>query len=207
MPSRRLPRELFGTKYSWNHLFFHRILLAPAILLRKNRLQRLKRAEAAKRQELNAIHLKIRSTEEERHRAWRKMLKVKAEHDVPHDYYGPHGLVRRVQLNLNNYTQVPCPQLRRNSAQVVPQMTMHAHAAVASYTPSRRVPSASGYGMSTSKYSPARIRERIAADGTVAPASKPKMTKDGLYQRPAGRTRKGMAWDAVRGIWIPAPGN
>lgn len=70
-------------------------------------------------------------------------------------------------------------------------------------------PSATGSGSGTaagtaseSKYSAARVKERIAADGSVAPVSEPKMTKDGLFQRPAGRQRKGMDWDAVRGIWI-----
>lgn len=57
--------------------------------------------------------------------------------------------------------------------------------------------------MSDSKYSAARVRERISSDGTVAPVTTPKRTKDGLYVRPAGRTRKGMEWDAVRGIWVP----
>ena len=56
-----------------------------------------------------------------------------------------------------------------------------------------------------SKYSAARVKERKASDGTVKPVEQPKL-KDGLFLRPAGRTRKGMEWDAVRGIWIPAPG-
>jgi len=47
-------------------------------------------------------------------------------------------------------------------------------------------------------------RERIAADGSVAPASEARRGRDGLYARPAGRTRKGMNWDAVRGIWVPS---
>ena len=60
-----------------------------------------------------------------------------------------------------------------------------------------------GPGGSESNYSAARVRKRIGADGTVAPVSEPKKTKDGLYQRPAGRTRKGMQWDAIKGIWVP----
>ena len=47
-----------------------------------------------------------------------------------------------------------------------------------------------GANASQSKYSAARVRERISADGTVAPVSEPKKTKDGLYQRPAGRKRR-----------------
>jgi hypothetical protein len=56
-----------------------------------------------------------------------------------------------------------------------------------------------------SKYSAAKVRERIYADGSVRPVTEPKVGRDGLYQRPAGRKRKGMNWDAVRGIWIPDP--
>lgn len=66
-------------------------------------------------------------------------------------------------------------------------------------------PSATADG--ESKYSAARVKERIAADGSVQPVSEPKKSKDGLYLRPAGRTRKGMDWDAVRGIWIPMDGS
>lgn len=43
-------------------------------------------------------------------------------------------------------------------------------------------------------------------DGSVLPVQVPKRNKDGLYQRPAGRQRKGMDWDAERGVWIPLPG-
>ena len=32
----------------------------------------------------------------------------------------------------------------------------------------------------------------------------PKRTSKGLSVRPAGRTHKGMEWDAVKGIWVPA---
>ncbi len=38
------------------------------------------------------------------------------------------------------------------------------------------------------------------------PVQVPKRNKDGLYQRPAGRQRKGMDWDSERGVWIPLPG-
>ena len=60
---------------------------------------------------------------------------------------------------------------------------------------------------SDSKYSAARVKERIFSDGSVVPVTMPKQNKDGLYQRPAGRKRKNMKWDAVRGRWMPlAPG-
>lgn len=56
---------------------------------------------------------------------------------------------------------------------------------------------------SDSKYSAARVRERIGSDGTVAPAMAPTRTREGLYVRPADRTQKGMEWDAVKGVWVP----
>lgn len=49
-----------------------------------------------------------------------------------------------------------------------------------------------------------KLRERIAPDGSVRPVSQPKKLKDGFYQRPAGRTRNGMYWDKVEGIWVPS---
>jgi len=56
------------------------------------------------------------------------------------------------------------------------------------------------------KYSVEKVRERIFPDGSVIPVQQPKRTKEGLYQRPAGRQRKGMDWDSERGVWIPLPG-
>jgi len=58
--------------------------------------------------------------------------------------------------------------------------------------------------LSQSKYSADKVKARIYSDGSVMPVSKPKMTKDGLYMRPAGRQRKGMDWDAVIGKWVLA---
>ena len=108
-----------------------------------------------------------------------------------------------MDISLANYQSIPLPPLRSSTQQTVPQEFSVARAAVASYTPPRSViGNPDGLG-SESKYSAARVRERIGADGSVAPVSEPKKTKDGLYQRPAGRTRKGMQWDAIRGIWVP----
>lgn len=47
------------------------------------------------------------------------------------------------------------------------------------------------------------VQARIQNDGTVVPVTAPKQLENGLYQRPIGRQRKGMDWDAVRGVWIP----
>lgn len=56
------------------------------------------------------------------------------------------------------------------------------------------------------RYSQEAIRNRTYDDGSVAPAVPPKQGGDGLFQRPSGRSRKGMDWDAVHGVWRPAPG-
>jgi hypothetical protein len=167
-------------------------------------LQHAKQVEATKRNELNSFTLRLRTSEGERLRAWRKMLKTKAEFDIPHQHYSSTGQIRVVQLDQNLCNTLPLPALHLTATQGVPQ-ELPGKSFVASYTPMHTVrpPPSSAY-MSESKYSTARVRDRIASDGTVAPVSKPKMTKEGLYQRPAGRTRKGMEWDAVRGIWIPA---
>lgn len=57
-----------------------------------------------------------------------------------------------------------------------------------------------GYG---DKYSTTNVNARKNPDGSVVPASKPKLLPDGRFARPAGRQRKGMDWDAVNGWWVP----
>lgn len=153
--------------------------------------------EATLRQEFNYSSEQLQASEEERKRCWKKMLKTKADFEVPH---------QRMDPNLYR----PAPPLRTSTSESLPRQA--ARPTVAVYTPAARprYPSTpqqlqtSLDGQSQSKYSAARVRQRISADGTVAPVSEPKKTKDGLYQRPAGRTRKGMEWDAVRGIWVPS---
>ena len=161
--------------------------------------------EEAMQQEYKSLSARLRASEEERSRCWKKMLKTKADHDVPHQHYS--GGSRRYIMP-NQLSLVPVPQLRSSMTETVPQQA--ARSAVPTYTPTARRPSMpvdganSTPGSSQSKYSAARVKQRISSDGTVAPVSQPKMTKEGLYQRPAGRTRKGMEWDAVRGIWVPS---
>ena len=99
----------------------------------------------------------------------------------------------RVRIDATNYHKIPVPPLRNSTPQAVPQ-SFGARSAVASYTP----PTNDG-----SKYSAARVKERMGTDGTVRTVQEPKKTPEGLYVRPAGRKRKGMEWDAVRGIWVP----
>lgn len=167
-------------------------------------LQRAKQLETTKRNELSTCTLKLRTSEGERLRAWRKMLKTKMEFDIPHQHQSSTGQTRLIRLDPSMCTTLQLPALHQTAAQNLPQ-DLPGRSSVATYTPmhtARTQPSQAT--QSESKYSTARVRERIASDGTVAPVTKPKMTADGLYLRPAGRTRKGMEWDAVRGIWIPA---
>jgi len=59
-----------------------------------------------------------------------------------------------------------------------------------------------GYG---DKYSAINVNARKNPDGTVVPASTPKLLPDGRFSRPAGRQRKGMDWDSINGWWVPMP--
>jgi hypothetical protein len=169
--------------------------------------QQQMRMETEMRRQLGDFQLNFQNSEEERKRAWKKMLKTKAELDLPQAGLFPQNQRRgRMQLDLTNYHLVPMPALRASGQQTMPQEFSMARADVASYAPPVTA-HGDPTGGSDSKYSAARVRERISADGSVAPVSEPKKTKDGLYQRPAGRTRKGMQWDALRGIWLPDGSN
>lgn len=161
----------------------------------ENMTQRQLRVETEYRSQYNAMSGKFQESEAERGRAWRKMMKTRAELDVPHDQ-SLGGSLPRGRVDLTNYHLIPLPPLRSSSKQTIPRELQPPPAAVASHT-------SPNTAHSDSKYSAAKIKARRAADGTVAPVSKPKKTKDGLYMRPAGRTRKGMQWDAVNGVWVP----
>ena len=192
----------------------------PDVQSNTNYAQNQKTEERLKK-EYSVITSELRSSEEERQKSWKRMMKTKAEFEVPHG---------RTSIDMSNYALMPLPSLRQSGGESVPMnaapsvsLPMDAKAvsrlppaaavAVASVgnpmpnrPPNPTVPSASAAPPSSdSKYSAARVRERISSDGTVAPVTAPKRTKEGLYVRPAGRTRKGMEWDAVRGIWVPEP--
>lgn len=197
--------------------------------------QRQQRLEKDLRHEIEQLNRSIRTSEESRSNAWKRMLRTKAEFGIPHDISVGSGPPKFVQVDMSNALTISLPVLRQTTTMNIDQSSnVASNPTMGSYTPAaRRVanprrppvarprspvstpakePSKSPTGTSVdtgaaeSKYSLARVKERIAADGTVAPVSEPKLTKDGLYMRPAGRTRKGMNWDAIRGIWIPGPG-
>jgi hypothetical protein len=146
------------------------------------------------------LNRQYQQNEMSRSRAWRKLMQTKASVEAHQDLWDiRHGdFSRRARVTSANHTHFPVPPLHQSRREPLPQQTVQ-RSSFATYNP----PPPTSRHISTSKYSAARIRERIAADGTVAPVSEAKRDKDGLYVRPSGRTRKGMKWDAVNGVWIP----
>jgi hypothetical protein len=146
--------------------------------------------------EIQAVGVKLNAAEDERKRAWKKLTKAKQDFDSQ--------MAARVQVSGNT------PPLRTSSAQ---SAHVNPRAQVSSYMPNQNrgntLRTAQGYAPSgcvnvnDSKYSSARVRQRIGNDGSVAPVTTPKQTSDGYYQRPTGRGRKGMEWDPVNGVWVP----
>jgi hypothetical protein len=177
--------------------------------------QRQERLEGALHKELADLGTNLHASEEARKRAWKKLLKTKADFDIPHQLMSnAGGRKSRMQFDPNQFHLLPVPPLRASSVAMVPPPASYAappsipsyvpQAPRAAAPPAPPAPSNVPSHVESNKYSAAKVRERIAPDGSVMPVSMPKKTKDGLYQRPAGRTRKGMDWDAVRGIWVPA---
>lgn len=157
--------------------------------------QRNQRLLKEMKKEGEDLRADVMRREEERHKAWRKMLKCKSEYNIPH--ITARG---RVPLTIHNYMQVPMPGLQESRPEIVPRIVMPS-SKVPSYIPTSskaRQP----YGQSESKYSAARIRERTGEDGSMAPVSEPKRDSNGLFMKPPGRGRKGMNWDPHRGIWV-----
>jgi hypothetical protein len=154
--------------------------------------------ESEYRAEYNRINTRFQASESERAKAWRKMMKTKADLDLAHEQI-MNGIRQNIKVTQSNFAQIPMPPLRGSVNLAIPREFARQSLAVASYRP----PTSTGPGGSTSKYSAAKIRQRKAADGSVAPVTEPKKTKEGLYLRPAGRTRKGMRWDAFAGVWVP----
>ncbi len=146
--------------------------------------------EKALFQQSQTLMQTLRASEDERNKCWKRMMKTKGEFEGG-------------RADANRYASMPFPPLRSTAPQLLPQQL--SRPALSTYTPKARIvrQAEPNQSASESKYSAARIKERIADDGTVAPVSEPKRTADGLFQRPAGRTRKGMDWDAIRGIWVP----
>jgi hypothetical protein len=166
-------------------------------------ITRQHRVESEFRSKYNIVNARFQTSENERLRAFKKMMKSKAELGLMHEQIFPNQSYPRSFLVTNdNYNTIPLPPLRTSSQMNIPREFQRTKISVASYTPPTATATATS-GESDSKYSAAKIRDRKGADGTVAPVSEPKKTKEGFYMRPAGRTRKGMRWDPVAGVWVP----
>ena len=150
--------------------------------------QQFRQQQQTLKNEHDRLAAAFNQLEEQRRVKWRKYMGARAEIEVK------HGVSSR--RTAATYSSMPCPQLNRATQQSIPNLQFPTMAR-AGYTPINRPPS------SDPKYSAAKVKQRIATDGSVAPVSEPKKTKDGLYMRPSGRTRKGMQWDALRGLWVP----
>eukprot|EP00547_Thalassionema_nitzschioides_P011288 CAMPEP_0194261202 /NCGR_PEP_ID=MMETSP0158-20130606/45904_1 /TAXON_ID=33649 /ORGANISM="Thalassionema nitzschioides, Strain L26-B" /LENGTH=528 /DNA_ID=CAMNT_0039001317 /DNA_START=112 /DNA_END=1698 /DNA_ORIENTATION=+ len=53
------------------------------------------------------------------------------------------------------------------------------------------------------EYTTRGVRKRTSVDGSVKPVKRPAVDKNGNFLRPAGRGRKGMVWDGIKGVWVP----
>lgn len=178
-----------------------------------------RRREALIVKNVEAVRVKLAASEDDRRRSWRKVCKLRAE-SAGRDPAGRGGRRGGVPPAADQELP-PIPAL---AGATTAATAVVAPAADAPSTPSRAPtttrPSAirprpttsssssttnpSSSSPSSSKYSQESIRSRIYPDGSIKPVGKPRLTKDGLYQRPAGRKRKGMEWDPHRGVWTPA---
>eukprot|EP00957_Ditylum_brightwellii_P066024 5007711-Ditylum_brightwellii.AAC.1 len=184
------------------------------------------RLENDMRKDLTTLVQQLQTSEEERRKAWKKLLKVKGEFGESPAQSGGRSK-KNAQLDVASMQHLPVPPLKGapgavNYGNVNLSSYSRAAAAAAAAVGRAGVPSSSsskrrqvtpsagssptkpqGY-VSTSKYSAEKVKARIYSDGSVMPVTMPKKNADGTYQRPAGRRRKGMDWDAVRGRWTPS---
>jgi hypothetical protein len=178
--------------------------------------QRQSRIEAHLKNKLVEISKLLAGAEETRKHRWKRMMKTKQEFDIPHQHITTSGGRRtQVRVDSRQLHLLPLPPLGPSSSSGMVATPSYAPSSMAAYTPPpvpqgpslppARTKIRSAYGMnSDSKYSAAQMMQRIGTDGTVAPVTEPKKGNDGLYQRPAGRSRIGMEWDALRGVWVPS---
>ena len=165
----------------------------------ENMAQRQHRVEMKYRKQFSDIDTKFKDNEIERARAWRKAMKAQAENNA---VCGAKGS----RVTISNFHTIPVPVIRSSAQQNLKSQLVQQKAQAAKVPSSSTTATTSTTTTSTvdmSKYSAEKVKLRKAADGSVAPVTKPKKDKDGMYLRPAGRTRKGMQWDAINGVWIP----
>jgi hypothetical protein len=151
----------------------------------------------------------LNTCEQARAQKWSKLMKAKAEVGGSTN----NGQKQRARINRpvmtkgigqrkNEYpvTSSFTPQNRNVTSTM--KAGMHYNPMGGQQRPGGMIHDNNGSGLD-SKYSLEAVRARMSSDGSVRPINTPKMTKDGLYMRPAGRQRKGMDWDAVNGKWMP----
>ena len=117
----------------------------------------------------------------------------------------------------NAAVSVTASAVARQQQQVTAQATQRALVAYpAAQAPQPQVQMAGDAAASTTasstnsvthqaRYSQTAIKNRTYDDGSVAPAVPTMRGDNGLFQRPSGRSRKGMEWDGVHGVWRPTP--
>ena len=157
--------------------------------------------EAKIRNEINIIESKLAKSEEDRKRAWKRMVKVKAEAGGSRPTQALDHLLPPVPPLKGGKMYAP-PPLSEFMAMTQPVMhrQMHIPSQLNVPTPTKDRSSEPSHAKSYSE----SIKARIFPDGSIKPVMTPKKLKDGTYQRPAGRKRKGMDWDAHRGVWTPS---
>jgi hypothetical protein len=177
---------------------FNEPFIPPPDTSRANEAQRI---QVHYKKESDALAHKFRLGEEERQRAWRRMLKVKGESQLTQSIMS-NGRQFSYPVNEGNHLTFPMPSIALATMEAPPRELSAPRAAFPSFAPvhNPRIPEPSA----ASKHTAARVRARPADDGTVAPICEPRRGPDGLFLRPAGRTRRDMAWDAERGVWFPA---
>lgn len=98
---------------------------------------RLRQMEAARRNELNEVTLRINQLEEVRKKAWRKVMKTKAELDLPHQHVSHTGAVQTIHLNMSNYGSIQVPVLTQGGLLKAPTDVFGA-STIATYAPKAR---------------------------------------------------------------------
>ena len=153
--------------------------------------------------QLAQIAKHLNTCEQARAQKWSKLMKAKAEAE------GSSAQKQRARNNrpavMKSFAQqqqsynAPASNVHQTSnATSVMKAGMNYNAAVGRQRPTGTI----SCNVMDNKYSAEAVRARMSSDGSVRPINAPKMTRDGLYMRPAGRQRKGMDWDAVNGIWV-----
>ena len=104
-----------------------------------------------------------------------------------------------------NAAAVMASSAAQQQQQVAAQAVQMAGVAAAAPAAASTTASSTTSATHQARYSQMAIRNRTYDDGSVAPAVPPKRGDNGLFQRPSGRSRKGMDWDGVHGVWRPAP--